>query len=401
MKYRYEAFNSKGNMRRGTISANSEAEVYQKLKQKGLVVSNLYPDTEEKGKGKKRKKKQKITKADLIMFSRQLAVMIGAGITLTRALFTLADQIENPTFSEIIKDVADEVEGGRSFTESLRKYPKVFPPIYIAMIETGEIGGEMQKALEGIAGQLTKEKEIADNIKSAMMYPVIVFAFAILVSLGMLIFMIPIFEGFFPEGADIPAITLWVMAISRSLRTRWYLWILVLAILGTGGYFLIKQPFFIDFFEKNKFKIPIAGKLIYKIVLARFSRTMATLVDGGISVLEALKNAGPTSGSALVNEACEFAIRGIQDGQTIAKCLQQSGMFPAMVVQMVSIGEETGQIASLLDKVAIFYEEEVATEIKGLSSTIEPLMIIFIGGIVGGLLIAMYLPIFSSVATQM
>lgn len=398
VKYTYEAFNSKGNMRRGTINAASEAEVHEKLKQKGMIVSNI--EVSSGGKTKKKKKK-KVTREDLIMFSRQLSVMIGAGIALTRALYTLADQIENETLQDIIKDIAAEVEGGKSFTEALKKYDDVFPVIFIAMVETGELGGELQSSLDSIATQMTKEKEIADNVKSAMTYPVIIFIFAGVVTLAMLIFLIPVFEGFFGEDTDMPFITELVMATSNSLRSQWYFWILAVSVVGGSIYFISKQQAVIDFFERNKFKIPIAGKIIYKIVLARFSRTLATLVDGGISILDALRNAGPTSGSSLVEQACKDTIIGIQDGKTVAQCLQQSGIFPAMVVQMVSVGEETGQMANLLDKTAIFYEDEVAVEIKGLTATIEPLMLIFVGGIVGGLLIAMYLPIFSSVATQM
>lgn len=398
MKYRYEAFNSKGNIIKGKLNANSEAEIHQKLRQKGLIVSKVYKDTGEKTKKKKGKK---ILKEDLIMFSRQLSVMIGAGITLTRALYTLADQIDNPTFSDVVKDVAESVEGGQSFGESLRRHPGVFPDIFIAMVESGELGGELQKSLEGISVQLTKEKEISDNVKSAMMYPIIILIFAFIVTLALLIFLIPVFEGFFPEDMDVPFITRIVMNASHSLRGYWYLWILVAGIVGTGLYFVSKQQAVINFYENNKFKIPIAGKIIYKIVLARFARTLATLVDGGISILEALKSTGPTVGSALVNRACQDAVYGIQDGETIAKCLQESGIFPAMVVQMVSIGEETGQVANLLDKVAMFYEDEVAVEVKGLTATIEPLMLIFVGLVVGGLLVAMYLPIFSAVATQM
>ena len=398
MRFRYEAFNSRGNITKGVINANSEIEAQQMLRQKGLVVSKINKDT---GEAPKKKKGKKITKADLIMFARQSSVMIGAGIPLTRALYTLADQIENPTFSDIIKDVAETVEGGQTFANSLKRYPQVFPEIFVAMIESGELGGELQKSLEGIAQQLSKEKEIADNIKSAMTYPVIVFCFAIVVTLAMLIFLIPVFEGFFPEDMDVPGITRIVMAASRSLRTRWYLWIVVAIAGGTGLFFLFKQQAVIDFYEQHKFKIPIAGKIIYKIVLARFARTLATLVDGGIGILDVLESTGPTAGSALINKACRDAIVGIQDGERIAKSLQQSGLFPAMVIQMISIGEETGQLAFLLDKVAGFYEDEVTAEIKGLSSTIEPLMLIFIGGVVGGLLVAMYLPIFTAVATQM
>jgi type IV pilus assembly protein PilC len=400
-KFKYKAYNSRGVLITGALSARTELEVHRRLRKKGFVVSKIERHIGGIKKQKKSQRGRKIKKDDLIMFTRQTAVMIGSGIPLTRALFTLSGQIDNPVFADIVRSIAVEVDGGSSFTNALRQHPKIFPPLFIGMVDSGEVSGELQKALERISEQMSKDKAIADNVKSAMTYPVLIFGFSMIVTVALLFFLVPVFEDFFPEDVEVPLITAIVFTVSQLLRFYWYVWIVVAVVLFFVGRWFLRSPFFINLYENHKFKMPIIGSLIYKIVLARFSRTLATMVDVGINVLDAMKSAGPTSGSLLVERAARNAIEEIKEGETIATTLQRSGVFTDLVVQMVSVGEESGQVAGLLDKVATFYEEEVAAAVKGLTSTIEPLMLIFVGLVVGGLLIAMYLPIFTAVATQM
>ncbi|NLP37975.1 MAG: type II secretion system F family protein, partial [Firmicutes bacterium] len=315
-----------------------------------------------------------------------------------RCLNALGEQAVNAAFGKVLLEVARNVEGGMNFSEALRAYPEVFSALYVDMIKAGEVGGTLERVLQRLSEQLESEKQLRDNVRSAMFYPTIVLVFAVLVVIGMMLFVVPVFLGFYPEGTELPLITLIIIGLSNSLRAYWYLYFL-----GLGLLFLAVKTYLATeqgkiMLDKIKFHAPLFGSLVQKTVIARFARTLATLLAGGIPILQALETAGPASGSSLIANAVEEAAERIQQGQSIARPLQDSGLFPPMVTLMVAVGEETGDLPGLLNRVADFYEAEVETMSKGLTSLIEPLMLIGVGGIVAVIVIAMYLPMFSVIS---
>jgi len=344
--------------------------------------------------------KKKVGSGELALFSRQMASMLSAGIPLTRCLTALGEQTANLTLRKALLEISANVEGGGSFSESLRSHPEVFSEMYCDLIKSGEVGGTLENVLLRLSQQLESEKILRDNIRTAMFYPAVVLIFAVLVLTVMLIFIVPVFLGFYPEGVQLPFLTRLIVLLSDSLRTFWYLYIMS----GFVAFLAVKYYLASESGKKvwdiAKFKVPIFGVLVQKTIVARFSRTLATLLSGGIPVLQALETAGPATGSTLVAEAVKRAGEKIQEGQSIAEPLKESKIFPPTVTLMIAVGEETGDLPSLLTGIAEFYEQEVATMSKGLTSLIEPLMIIFVGGIVGVMVLALYLPIFT-VITQL
>ena len=286
-----------------------------------------------------------------------------------------------------------------NLTDAFSQYPSIFPNIYVSMINSGELGGMLETSLERLADQLQKEKQLKDNIKSATFYPRMLIGFALLLFVGMLIFLVPIFQGFIPDGAEIPGITKLIFSLSESIRKSWYYWVAGLAAVSIAVYAAAKSPQGKKMWDRIRFKLPVFGELIQKSVIARFSRTFATLMECGIPVVQAMESAGPTSGSLLVAEVVQEATKRIEEGKNISAPLEESGIFPPMVTQMIEVGEETGSLPTLLEKVAEFYEEEVAIMVKGLTALIEPIMLVVVGIVVGGMLISLYLPIFSSITS--
>lgn len=397
--YDYECINKQGEIIRGQINGENFSSVLGRLKSMGLSVIDI-KERKTSIKSSLFTGKKKVTLGELSLFSRQLSSMISAGIPITRALFTLSRQTDNPTFKEALNNIASNVEGGISLTDAFGAHPEIFSDLYVSMIRSGELGGTMEITLDRLSEQLRKEKQLRDNIKTATFYPRMIFGFAGIVFIAMLVFLVPVFEKFIPADGEIPGVTRFIFGLSASVREKWYIWIIILSLITAAVLVFIKSGFGKRLWDRLKFKMPVFGSLIQKTVIARFSRTLSTLLEGGIPVVQAMQSAGPTSGSMLVADAVLAAARRIEEGRSIAAPLEESGIFPPMVTHMISVGEETGELPSLLDKVSQFYEEEVAVLTKGLSSIIEPLMLIIIGIFVGGMLISLYLPIFSSVASS-
>lgn len=396
--FTYEAINKTGDTVTGTLEAEQENNVLERLRVMGLMVTEVKEAKKPLFSGFSLGKKVK--PGDLSLFSRQLSAMLSSGIPLTRALFTLSKQVSGATMKEALNEVARSVEGGASFSEALKAYPVIFSSLYISMISAGEVGGNMETTLSRLSNQLQKDKELRDAIKSASFYPIAVLIFAVTILFGMLFFLVPIFVGFFPADAVLPLPTRIIIAASDIMRRFWFIVIPGMAGLFFGARSYMKSPAGKRSFDKISFKIPIFGSLIQKTVVARFSRTFSTLIACGIPVVHALEASGEASGNTLVIDVVKSTGEKIHEGKNISSPLEQSGIFPPMVTHMVAVGEETGELPEMMDKVADFYEDEVATMTKGLTSLIEPLMLIVIGVLVGGMLVALYLPIFT-VITQL
>ncbi|MCR3922780.1 MAG: type II secretion system F family protein [Firmicutes bacterium] len=396
--YAYQVLDKRGTVSTGKLEAENEFSAAARLKKLGFTPVEVN-EAKTSPLSQAFQFKKKVSLGDMGLFSRQLGSMLNAGIPLTRCLFALGEQATNPTLGECLLNVARNVESGMSFSESLRSYPEVFTEIYVDLIKAGEVGGTLETVLTRLSQQLESEKMLRDNIRSAMFYPAVVLVFAVLVMIGMLVFIVPVFMGFYPAGSEIPFVTRMIIGLSNSMRNYWYLFLVAAigVVLGIRTY--VASDAGRRAYDKLKFKVPVFGTLVQKTVIARLARTFSTLLAGGIPVLQAMETAGPAAGSSLIAEAMRNAGERIQEGQSIAQPLKESGLFPPMVTLMISVGEETGDLPGLLVRVADFYEAEVTAIAKGLTSLIEPLMIIGVGGIVGMMVVALYLPMFS-VITQ-
>ena len=391
--FTYDGMNRQGQNVHGEVVADNSSAAMDKLREAGIIVTDI---KEKVISEKKKSGGKKVSIQDVAVFARQMAAMISAGVPVTRALATLSKQTTNPTLAAAIVDISENVESGMPLSDAFAMYPKIFDDLFVAMIATGEVGGILEQSLISLANQLQKNKALKDNIKSAVSYPKNIGIFAIILLIAMLAFMVPIFQKMIPAKTELNGLTQFIFNASTSLRTQWYLWILVAAILIVALRFIIKSKFAHTFWEKNKLHMPLIGDFITKMVVARFCRTLATLLAGGVTAVEALQSAGPTSGSDLIKDAVDNAISDIEEGKSISDSLDKSGLFPPMVTGMIAIGEEAGTVPELLDKVAEFYEEDVETTSRNLGSIIEPIALIGIGGLVGAMLISLYLPIFTA-----
>ena len=396
--FNYESIDKQGQTVRGELNAPTVEAALDRLRDNGLVVIDLHETVAvKKGQGGLFGPKR-VTLTDLAIFSRQLSAMISAGIPVTRALATLARQTVNPTLADALDDISKSVEGGMTLTEAFSRYPKIFNKLYISMIHAGEVGGLLETTLMRLSTQLHKDKKLQDEIKSATSYPKGIGIFAITIFIGMLVFLVPTFEQY--AGGNIPLISKIIFGISAGIRNYWYIWILVVISILFCIITFFKSTAGHNIWEIVKLKMPIFGPIISKSVIARFARTLATLVEGGIPIVQALQTAGPTSGSDLLSVAVDNAIVRIEEGSNISSPLEESGLFPPMVTHMIAIGEESGSLPTMLDKIAEFYEEDVETASKQLGALLEPVILVTIGVLVGGMLIALYLPMFSAVVNS-
>lgn len=397
--FSYECLNRQGQSVKGQLSSDSVPQAVEKLRSIGLSVIEL-KEIKFKNKSTFLSMEKKVTMGDLTLFSRQLSAMIGSGIPVTRAINTLSKQSENPTLRSALENIAKNVEGGMNLTDAFSAYPHIFSDLYISMIRAGEVGGMLENSLLRLSEQLQKEKVLKDEVKSAISYPRVIGIFALLIFVAMLVFLVPIFQGSVPQNVEINAITQFIFDMSVSIRNNYFVWILVIIAIIAVFVVFFKSRTGHNLWERIKLKMPIFGPIILKSVIARFTRTLATLMEGGIPVVQALESAGPTSGSDVLNEAVQLATKRIEEGKSIASTLEESDVFPPMVTHMISVGEESGSLPSLLDKVAEFYEQEVATTTRGLQALIQPIALVVIGILIGGMLIALYSPIFSAVTAS-
>ena len=392
--YRYRAVDLAGNAHNGEIAGASKQAVSDELRTRGLVVQGL----NEKASGLNLEITigRKVKATELTVMTRQLSTMVASGMTLLRAFYVLEDQLENKHLRETIADVREDIESGQTLSDALARHPKIFSPLYIAMVRAGETGGVLEEALERTADQLEKDDSLRRQVKAAMMYPAVVLSFAMLVLVALLTFIVPVFVGIFEDfGGELPLITKFTVALSNGLKDFWYAWIGGAAALVFGFRYWRKSSWGRPQWDRVRLKIPFKiGDTVQKIALARWSRTMSALYSAGVPILQAIEVTGQTAGNSVVEDAMAAVIESVKSGGTLAAPLKECSIFPPMVAQMIAVGEETGGLDAMLTKVADFYEDEVAAAIKALTSILEPVMIVIVGGIVGFIVIAMYMPMF-------
>lgn len=337
----------------------------------------------------------KVKEKDVIIFARQFSTMIDAGLPIIQCMDILQGQQENPTFKKMLKDLKDQVESGSTLADALKRYPQHFDSLFVNMIAAGEAGGILDVILKRLAAYMEKAARLKRKVKGAMVYPAITIAVAVVVVIVIMVFVIPVFQEMFADfGAALPGPTLIVIGISQFIKSK-IVWIIVGAILFAIAF---KQYYKTDkgslTIDAMLLKLPVFGLLLRKVAVAKFTRTMGTMLGSGVAILEALDIVAKTSGNRIVENAIYAVRSGIAEGRTMADPLQASGVFPPMVCQMIAVGESTGALDAMLEKIADFYDEEVDQAVENLTAMIEPVMIIFLGVVVGGLIVAMYLPVF-------
>ncbi|NMM16796.1 MAG: type II secretion system F family protein [Cellulomonas sp.] len=396
--FEYSVRDSAGKLVKGRIEAANQAAVVNRLKTMGLAPLAI----NEVNTGGMRTEisipgfTDKIGLKDLAIMARQLATMINAGLSLLRALSILAEQTENKALAKVVGQVRSDVETGSSFSSSLGKHPQVFPPLMINMVKAGEVGGFLDQVLMSIASNFENEVKLRGKIKSAMTYPVVVFIIAIIAVIGMLLFIVPVFAGMFSSlGGKLPLPTQVLVTMSGILKVG--IWpLLVVVVVFSVWWGRHKNDRSVrERLDPLKLKIPIFGKLFQKIAVSRFTRNFGIMIHAGVPILQALDIVGETSGNIVVERAAKSVQESVRTGQSLSAPLAQHPVFPPMVVQMMAVGEDTGALDTMLGKIADFYDQEVEATSEQLTSLIEPLMIVVLGTIIGSMIIALYMPIFS------
>ena len=395
-KFSWEGKTRTGTVQKGDMEAPNEAAVTAVLRRQGIMPGKI----KERGKGLDVELKipgmePKVTTKDLVVFTRQFATMIDAGLPLVQCLDILARQQENKTFKKILAEVKESVESGSTFADALKRHPKAFDELYVNLVAAGEVGGILDTILNRLAAYIEKALKLRKKVKSAMTYPTTIVAIAVLVISVILVFVIPSFEKMFADfGGSLPAPTQVVINISNFVQSY------ILVIIGLFIAFIV---IFKRIYRTEKgrakiddiaLKLPVMGVLIRKVAVAKFTRTLGTMISSGVPILDGLDIVAKTAGNKTVEKAIYKVRQSISEGKTIAEPLEKSGVFPPMVCQMINVGEQSGAIDTMLNKIADFYDDEVDDAVNNLTAMMEPLLMLFLGTTVGGLVIAMYLPIF-------
>ncbi len=373
------------------IDASSESNAVATLLNRNLLVVSIQEKIGKKGKSAG----GSVPLADLVMFTRQLATMIDAGLAMVQSLQALAEQSTNKMMREVIKDITSRVESGDSFSDALSKHPKVFDKLFYCMVGAGEKGGLLAEILSRLATYLENTARLRKKVKSAMMYPTIVSIIAIGITVFLLVKVVPVFSDIFSSlGGKLPTPTQYLINVSNALQHYFILFALGAGGIVFGWLYFIKTPTGRAFWDAKRIKLPIFGQIAHKICLARFARTLASLVRSGVPILEVLQIVRNTVGNVVMENAIATASDDIERGESISDALAKHPVFPTMIIRMITAGEQTGKIDSMLERVADFLDEEIETTLSGLTSLIEPLLIVFLGVVVGGIVVCMFLPIF-------
>jgi type IV pilus assembly protein PilC len=394
-QYTYKVRDSGGKFVEGKVEAASEAAVADKLRAMGYVPLEVAPANAGMQREVKFGRKKRVKLKDLSVFSRQFATMIDAGLTMLRSLTIMSEQVENTELRRVLRQVKQDLEAGMSLSSAFAKSPEIFPPLMVSMTKAGEAGGFLDVAMRQIADNFEAEVKLRSKIKAAMTYPVVVFFLAILMCIGMLVFVVPVFEGMFEDlGGELPLPTKVLVFLSSAMRFM-LPGLIVITVVGVWLWRKVgKTERVRNIVDPLKLRLPVFGNLFSKLALARFARNLGTLLSSGVPILQSLEIVSETTGSIVISRALTEVQESVRRGETVAGPLSQHDVFPPMVVQMISSGEETGAIDQMLQKIAQFYDEEVEATTEALTALIEPLMIAFLGGIVGSMIIALYMPIF-------
>src|SRR3954465_7581462 len=394
--YAFKALDLGGSPSKGEIEASDKQAVASQLRSRGLIVVDI-EERAAANAGDILARFRKVSPDDLVIGTRQLSTMVSSGMSLLRALYVIEEQTENDKLRDAWAEVRRNVEAGLSFSDSLGKHPDVFNELYVAMVAAGESGGILESTLQRVADQLEKDAALRRQIRAAMVYPTLIASFAFIVLIALVAFLVPVFEKVFQDfGGELPTITKFTVWLSHMVTGRWY----VLMAVAGGVVFAFRtwkgSERGRDQWDRLKLKFPMKiGGIVQKVALARFSRTFSGLIAAGVPMLEAIDITGRTSGNKVIEKAMNEVRGAVKKGGSLtAPMMNVPEAFPVMVTQMIGVGEETGALETMMSKIADFYEEQVEAAVKALTSILEPIMILFVGGIVGFIVIAMYLPMF-------
>jgi len=395
--FEYKVRDRSGKLTTGKLDAESQSQVVTKLKSMGyapisITQANVGMGKEIKIPGMGTKK---VKLKDLAVFSRQFATMVNSGLSLLRALTILTEQTENPELARVLGEVRNDIEAGNSLSSGMAKHPDVFPPLMVNMCRAGEVGGFLDSVMLQIAANYEAETKLRGKVKSAMTYPVVVLCIALLAVVGMLLFIVPTFAGLFKTlGGTLPLPTRILVTLSNGLKVG-VIPLIVLIIVGLQVWKRVKRkPQVRNVVDPMKLKLPVFGELFRKIALTRFARNLGTMMQSGVPILQSLDIVAETTGNVVLERATRAVQESVRTGESLAKPLTEHPVFPPMVVQMMAVGEDTGALDTMLGKIAEFYDQEVEATTEALTALIEPLMIAFLGGIVGSMIVALYMPIF-------
>jgi type IV pilus assembly protein PilC len=390
----FKAMDVAGLPAKGEVDADSKQAVADQLRARGLIVLDIA--AKHSSKEINLELFQRIKAEELTMLTRQLATMVSSGMSILRALYVLESQTENKKLQHVLVEVRKDVEAGLPLSDAMERHPKVFSRLFVAMTRAGETGGLLEASLMRVADQLEKEDALRRQIKSAMVYPGVVTTFALIVLFALVTFLVPVFAGIFKQfGGDLPTITKFTVAMSNIAKGFWWM----IPVVGGGSFYGFKKWKSTEkgreLWDKFRLKIPFKiGQIVHKVALARWSRTFSALVSAGVPLLQALDITGKTAGNWVLEDAMKDVVDSVKQGGTIAAPLKQADCFPTMVAHMIGVGEETAAMDTMLTKIAEFYEDQVDAAVKALTSILEPVMIVVVGGIVGFIVISMYLPLF-------
>lgn len=396
LQFKYAAKDKTGRSITGISEAIDERSLAEMLRNQGLFVISIQP---EKRKGETvsflAKFRSKVKLTELVLFSRQMATMIDSGIPLVQALEILSEQIENKVFKQIVMEVKKDVTAGASFYEALGKHPRAFSPLFVNMVKAGESSGALDDIMDRLALYLEKTDSLIRKVRSAMIYPAVVVFMAISITLIMMIKVVPVFKTIFSDfGSELPLPTKILVMISDFLIHSFWVWSLGLIVGVFALQNFIRTERGTVIFDHFKLKMPLFGIIMRKVAVSKFSRTLSTLIKSGVPILSALEIVSKTSGNKVIEAAVDKVRASIREGENITNPLMRSRVFPPLVVRMISVGEQTGELEKMLNKIADFYDDQVDAAVSGITSIIEPLVIAFLGLVVGGIVICMFLPIF-------
>ena len=390
MQFAYKAKDAAGKLVDGLVEAADQKAAMLRLREQRMTVIEM---TE---KAKKNKSRGKVSNADVVIFSRQLSTLVSAGVPIVQGLNILEAQAENPAFKFVVSSLRTDIESGLSIADAMRKHPQAFTELYVSMIKAGEVGGILDTILERLSAYLEASEVLKAKVKSAMMYPTVVGGAAFLITVFLMVFIIPVFKDIFGGfGAELPLPTRIVVGISDFLRGNALYLIGIIGVGVWGGKKYLKTDKGQEQLDDISLKLPVFGILLKKVAIAKFTRTLGTLIKSGVPILQGLETVAKTAGNKIIERAIYKSRDSIKEGGRIADPLKKANIFPPMVIQMISVGEETGGLDTMLNKIADFYDQEVDTAVKGLTSMIEPLIMVVMGVVIGAIVIAMFMPMFS------